>query len=257
MMGTTEISKRDKRLQKNLELIDDAKSSMIADAITIGTALLDIKECLDHGQFLPYVAEHCWFDARTAQRYMDASRAFAKYDRVSYFDGPAIYLLARCEPAAEAAKKLADKGFRVSTEKAKELIEDAKAEKSQPEHRAGSDSRRASGPVEPEGDVDVSGDSDGGDACAADDDEPELGAGAVEASEEEAPDFEVAPAKTQPEKVRPFATLPSLPADVDDAYESFKLCILRHKIGGWQEISARDVVEALDALKQMALAPAE
>jgi hypothetical protein len=30
--------------------------------------------------------------------------------------------------------------------------------------------------------------------------------------------------------VRPFADLPSLPADVSDAFEAYKLCILRHKL---------------------------
>ncbi len=57
---------------------------------------------------------------------------------------------------------------------------------------------------------------------------------------------------------RPFAELPSLPADVSDAFESFKLCILRHKLAGWGEISRGDMLAALDALKELALAaPAE
>lgn len=54
---------------------------------------------------------------------------------------------------------------------------------------------------------------------------------------------------------QPFATLPSLPADVSDAFEAFKLCILRHKLAGWSEISPADMVAALDALKELALAP--
>ncbi len=59
------------------------------------------------------------------------------------------------------------------------------------------------------------------------------------------------------EIVRPFASLPPLPPDVNDAFESYKLCILRHKMAGWQEISRDDVVASLEALKQLALAPAE
>lgn len=55
---------------------------------------------------------------------------------------------------------------------------------------------------------------------------------------------------------QPFAALPSLPADVSDAFEAFKLCILRHKLAGWSEISASDILAALDALKELALAPA-
>jgi hypothetical protein len=58
------------------------------------------------------------------------------------------------------------------------------------------------------------------------------------------------------EPVRPFANLPSLPADVSDAFESYKLCILRHKLSQWNEISRDDLIASLDALKELALAPA-
>ncbi len=59
------------------------------------------------------------------------------------------------------------------------------------------------------------------------------------------------------EVVRPFASLPPLPPDVNDAFEAYKLCILRHKMGGWQEFSCNDMLDSLEALKQLALAPAE
>jgi hypothetical protein len=58
------------------------------------------------------------------------------------------------------------------------------------------------------------------------------------------------------EPVRPFANLASLPADVSEAFESFKLCILKHKLAGWTEIARGDLIAALDALKELALAPA-
>lgn len=54
----------------------------------------------------------------------------------------------------------------------------------------------------------------------------------------------------------PLADLPSLPADVSDAFEAFKLCILRHKLAGWTEISRADLIQSLDALKELALAAA-
>jgi hypothetical protein len=57
------------------------------------------------------------------------------------------------------------------------------------------------------------------------------------------------------EPVRPFANLASLPADVSEAFESFKLCILKHKLAGWTDIARGDLVAALDALKELALAP--
>lgn len=60
-----------------------------------------------------------------------------------------------------------------------------------------------------------------------------------------------------PKPARPFATLPSLPPDVTDAFESFKLCILRHKLSGWQEISRDDLIVSLEALVDLARGPVE
>ena len=57
--------------------------------------------------------------------------------------------------------------------------------------------------------------------------------------------------------VRPFANLPSLPSDVNDAFEAYKLCILRHKVAGWAEISCDDLLASLDSLKELAVAPAD
>jgi hypothetical protein len=57
--------------------------------------------------------------------------------------------------------------------------------------------------------------------------------------------------------VRPFASLPPLPPDVNDAFEAYKLCILRHKLAGWHEISRDDLLSSLDALKQLAQMPAD
>ena len=59
------------------------------------------------------------------------------------------------------------------------------------------------------------------------------------------------------EGVRPFENLPPLPADVNDAFEAYKLCILRHKLSGWSEISSEDMISSLEALKMLVLAPAE
>ena len=57
--------------------------------------------------------------------------------------------------------------------------------------------------------------------------------------------------------IRPFANLPKLPDDVQEALESFKLAILAHKLTGWDEVSCDDILAALDALKQLALAPSD
>jgi hypothetical protein len=56
--------------------------------------------------------------------------------------------------------------------------------------------------------------------------------------------------------VRPFENLPALPPDLADALEALKLAILNHKLSGWKEVSLGDVLAMLDALKELAAAPA-
>jgi hypothetical protein len=55
--------------------------------------------------------------------------------------------------------------------------------------------------------------------------------------------------------VRPFENLSELPDDLAEAFESFKLAILRHKADDWNQIPRDDVLASLDALKELALAP--
>lgn len=57
------------------------------------------------------------------------------------------------------------------------------------------------------------------------------------------------------ESARPFADLARLPDDVVEAFESFKIAILRHKTDTWQAISASDMLASLDALKELVVAP--
>jgi hypothetical protein len=63
------------------------------------------------------------------------------------------------------------------------------------------------------------------------------------------------PASAPDAPVRPFADLPALPDDLAEAFESFKLAILHHKLAGWRDVPRDAVVESLDSLKQLALAP--
>ncbi|HEV3417173.1 MAG TPA: hypothetical protein VG056_10180 [Pirellulales bacterium] len=56
---------------------------------------------------------------------------------------------------------------------------------------------------------------------------------------------------------RPFAHLAEMPDDLGEAFEAFKLAIIRHKFAGWQEISRDDLLAAIDALRDFALAPTE
>jgi hypothetical protein len=55
--------------------------------------------------------------------------------------------------------------------------------------------------------------------------------------------------------VRPFENLAELPEDLAEAFEAFKLALLRHKTDHWRQISCEDVLASLDALKELALAP--
>ena len=92
---------------------------------------------------------------------------------------------------------------------------------------------------------------------AADDDDEDDGDAYDSDSQDETADSVSSYASEPAEVVRPFASLPPLPPDVNDAFEAYKLCILRHKMGGWQEISRDDILASLEALKQLALAPTE
>ena len=71
------------------------------------------------------------------------------------------------------------------------------------------------------------------------------------AAVESQPEYSPPPIKL----VQPFAELPTLPDDLADAFESFKLALLRHKTDGWQHVSLSDALKAIDSLKSLVLAP--
>src|SRR5450759_837218 len=51
-----------------------ALKSSVGHAITAGELLLEAKELLKHGQWLPWLAEHCVISERTAQLYMRCAK---------------------------------------------------------------------------------------------------------------------------------------------------------------------------------------
>ena len=55
----------------------------------------------------------------------------------------------------------------------------------------------------------------------------------------------------------PFKKLPSLPEDLAEAVEGFKLAIVRHRIAKWTNVAPREVAAYLDALRALALSPIE
>ncbi len=69
------------------------------------------------------------------------------------------------------------------------------------------------------------------------------------------PQSPVATTDEEVQLVRPFEDLAELPADLAEAFESFKLAILRHKTDRWREIPRQDVLASLDALKELVVAP--
>lgn len=88
-------------------------------------------------------------------------------------------------------------------------------------------------------------------------DEDDTGAAAASHDNESYAGNGEAETSTPIERVRPFEALADLPDDVLDAVERFKLLILQYRREGWQSLSSADMVSALDALKQLALAPAD
>lgn len=51
--------------------------------------------------------------------------------------------------------------------------------------------------------------------------------------------------------VQSFDELTDLPADLSEAFEQYKLVILRHKESGWDQVSQADMLASLEALKAM------
>jgi hypothetical protein len=98
-----------------------------------------------------------------------------------------------------------------------------------------------------------------GEVRDTDDDEPEGNAFDPDAPFDSADSEPAAEAYAESPSgvVRPFENLPELPDDLKEAFELFKLAILSHKISGWADISAAQVVGVLESLKRLALAPAE
>jgi hypothetical protein len=52
---------------------------------------------------------------------------------------------------------------------------------------------------------------------------------------------------------QPFPQLAELPDDLAEAFESFKLAIVRHRLAGWQAIAPGEVVTALEWLRHLVL----
>jgi hypothetical protein len=92
----------------------------------------------------------------------------------------------------------------------------------------------------------------------AEDDEHDGDDAELDSSDDDAP-FDVAPTAASPAKARkPLAVdVDDLPADLADAFEAFKLAIISQRRTGWRDATPEAVIECLDALRQLALAPVD
>ncbi len=248
-MAAGTLTKADeKKVQKHLEAIDQAKLDMVNGAVSIGRELLGLRETID-SSFIEFVESECGFSKSTAYRYMEVAERFGNFPKLGHFQDSALYVLAKCEPAAQRAKELANRGTRITHELAKQLVEEARVV-------VDAASTHVDQSADSDGDFDASPIVDSDSGCRPDVDETDdMGRSVpkhvVPTLSRKHPEDQSA------EKPRPFAQLPPMPPDVNDAFESFKLSILRHKLGGWVEITPREIVDTLNALKQMALAPSE
>lgn len=66
---------------------------------------------------------------------------------------------------------------------------------------------------------------------------------------------EVGDVSSPPSLIKPFAEIGNLPDDVLDAFEAFKLAVIRHRAAGWEEISQEDMISCLESLKVLVNAP--
>jgi hypothetical protein len=101
------------------------------DIIDIGQKLIEVKAMLGHGRFGPWLkAEFDWSEP-TAQRFMRVCGAFQKR-QIDGFAPSALYLLAAPstpEAAREEAIRLSAIGERITHQKAKDIIEEARSSK--------------------------------------------------------------------------------------------------------------------------------
>lgn len=115
----------------------------------------------------------------------------------------------------------------------------------------GSEEASAGAPASPSGAPAESAPWEAGDddsEAAADDDESERSA-----------DYDPIPAATAPAKTRSRlgVNVDDLPEDLADAFEQFKLAIIAQRRLSWSETSPSAVIECLDALKELVLAPTD
>lgn len=101
--------------------------------IEIGQRLIEVKERLPHGEFLPWIRDEFGWSEKTAVDWMNVTKTFKSVPGtdLNMFQAKALYLLSAPstpEPAREEALTLAESGERITHQKAQELVARHKAE---------------------------------------------------------------------------------------------------------------------------------
>jgi DNA repair exonuclease SbcCD ATPase subunit len=99
--------------------------------IEIGQRLIEVKEKLGHGNWLPWLEGEFGWNEQTARNFMNVARNFPQIQNNFGFQLRALYLLSAPstpESAREEALSLAESGEKISHAKAQEIIAKHKAE---------------------------------------------------------------------------------------------------------------------------------
>lgn len=129
---TTTAAELAPRAKENLKqrcktAVDEGKRDMVSGVITIGRALAEAHDSLEKGEFVEFVESDCDLSKTTAYAYIKSFRTFGMYGRVEHFESTALLVLATCPEAAAKAKKIADRGNKVTHKQAKELVKEIKS----------------------------------------------------------------------------------------------------------------------------------
>jgi hypothetical protein len=91
--STLEETKR-VQLQTKADAIRMRMSRTADDIIAIGQDLIEVKQNLEHGQFIDWLEAEFEMNLRTAQRFMQVASRFSENDNVSYLPASVLYELA-------------------------------------------------------------------------------------------------------------------------------------------------------------------
>lgn len=99
--------------------------------IEIGQRLIEVKERLGHGNFLPWLQGEFNWSLQSAKRFMNVAETFGQNQQIVDFYPSALYLLAAPsvpEEVRQEALTLSESGERITHAKAQEIIAKHKAE---------------------------------------------------------------------------------------------------------------------------------